>query len=238
MNFIKFFFISKVIDFESSIKNDWYYEFNTGLIPIFLCDLCLNLIFLGICVDERNQCSDEKYFILCQIKGLNIRARILPLIFKNLNEKDKLKMIFKKENMRKYRYALNNVQKELINKINKIRKQNNIKELKYAMNQQLPDYIINNKTVLIFYKDKNVYEFSNNYYLIKYPISETQKEINDENIINIIKIDSFDNINIIRKDNYEYISLYKNSKMIIIVCLKLSSLKFKIMIEVKKNIFG
>ena len=120
-------------------------------------------------------------------------------------------MIFKKVNMKKYRYALDNVQKELINKINKIRKQNNIKELKYAMNQQLPDYIINNKTVLIFYKDKNVYEFSNNYYLIKYPISETQKEINDKNIINIIKIDFLDSINIIRKDNYEYILLYKNN---------------------------
>ena len=65
-------------------------------------------------------------------------------------------MIFKKENMKKYRYALDNVQKELINKINKIRKQNNIKELKYAVNQQLPNYIINNKTVLIFYKNKNV----------------------------------------------------------------------------------
>ena len=57
-----------------------------------------------------------------------------------------------------------------------------------------------------------MYEFSNNYYLIKYPISETQKEINDENIINIIKFDFFDSINIIRIDIYEYISLYKNSQ--------------------------
>ena len=120
-------------------------------------------------------------------------------------------MLFKEENMKKYRYVLDNAQKELINKINKIRKQNNIKELKYDVLQQIPDYIINNKTELIFYKDKNVYEFSNNYYLIKYPISETQKEINDKNIINIIKIDFLDSINIIRKDNYEYILLYKNN---------------------------
>ena len=119
-------------------------------------------------------------------------------------------MLFKEENMKKYRYVLDNAQKELINKINKIRKQNNIKELKYDVLQQIPDYIINNKTELIFYKDKNVYEFSNNYYLIKYPISEFQSEIKDKNIINILKSDFLDRINIMRKDNYEYIALYNN----------------------------
>ena len=58
---------------------------------------------------------------------------------------------------------------------------------------------------------KKIYtKFSNNYYLIKYPISEYQNDIKDENIINILTNDILDRINIIRKDNYEYISLYNN----------------------------
>ena len=74
----------------------------------------------------------------------------------------------------------------------------------------MPDYIINKKSELIFYKDKNIYKISNNYYLIKYPSSECHKDINDNNIINIITNNFLDQINIIRKDNYEYIALYNN----------------------------
>ena len=211
MSFIKLDFIDDVIDCKSSSRNNWYFVFNSVLIFFLFLSFGINLKTLFLFLDEINQFSDEKFFILNKINGLKIRDYTLPLEFNKLNEKDKLKMLFKEENMKKYRYVLDNAQKELINKINKIRKQNNIKELKYDILQQIPDYIINNKTELIFYKDKNVYEFSNNYYLIKYPISETQKEINDKNIINIIKIDFLDSINIIRKDNYEYILLYKNN---------------------------
>ena len=211
MSFIKLDFIDDVIDCESSSRNNWYFVFNSVLIFFLFLSFGINLKTLFLFLDDKNQFSDEKFFILNKINGLKIRNYTLPLEFNKLNEKDKLKMLFKEENMKKYRYVLDNAQKELINKINKIRKQNNIKELKYDILQQIPDYIINNKTELIFYKDKNVYEFSNNYYLIKYPISETQKEINDKNIINIIKIDFLDSVNIIRKDNYEYILLYKNN---------------------------
>ena len=113
--------------------------------------------------------------------------------------------------MKKYRYKLNGAQLKLIEKINKIRRQNNIPEINYnILWQELPDYIINNKTELIFYKEKYIFKFSNNYYLIKYPISECQSDIKDKNIINILTIDFFDRINIMRKNNYEYISLYNN----------------------------
>jgi len=69
---------------------------------------------------------------------------------------------------------------------------------------------MNKKTELFFYKEKNIYKFNNNYYLIKYPISESQKDITDKNIINIITIDILERINIMQKDEYYYIALYND----------------------------
>ena len=155
-----------------------------------------------------NEVGDKYSIYLNQINGININEYELPNEFDDLDKTDKIKMIFKKENMTQYTYILNDIQKMLINKINQIRNQNNIPELKYDKYQKLPNYIINPKTELIFKEEKNIYKFYNYYYLIKYPISECQKDINDYNFINIIKINYLDRINIIRKDNYEYIALY------------------------------
>ena len=62
--------------------------------------------------------------------------------------------------MENYKSKLDDAQ---LNLINKIIQQNNILELNYEYQQQLPDYIINKKTELIFYKEKNIYKFSNNF---------------------------------------------------------------------------
>ena len=75
--------------------------------------------------------DDEILIYLNQINGININKYKLPKEFYDLNKAEKIKMIFKKENMTKYTYILNDIQKMLINKINQKRNQKNIPELKY-----------------------------------------------------------------------------------------------------------
>ena len=72
----------------------------------------------------------KKYY-LRKINGFDICDFELPLEFDKLNDKDKIKIIFKNENMEKYRYALDYSQRKLIDKINQLRRQNNIPELQY-----------------------------------------------------------------------------------------------------------
>ena len=156
--------------------------------------------------------GDKKTIILSQINGFDICNFELPLEFEKLNKINKIRMIFKRENMEKYTWEFDDTQLRLIIKINQLRKKNNIPELilESDKKQHLPDYIINKKTQLIFYKENYIYKFSKNYYLIKYPISECQKDIRDEKIINILSIAFLDRINIMKKDNYEYITLYND----------------------------
>ena len=210
---LKYFFTRKIINKEFyKEKGLWFYNFDTALIYFNSFGLICNLFFIFIfsCVYELTKLDDKKSIILSQINGFNINDFKLPLEFEKLKRMNKIWMIFKKENMKKYSVNLDNVQSMLIDKINFLRNLNNINKLKYSKVQQLPDYIINKKTELIFKEEENIYKFSNNYYLIKYPTSECQKDIRDKNIINIITIDFLDKINIIRKYNYEYITLYNS----------------------------
>ena len=217
---LKIYFIKQII--KTQLSHIWFGSFNIAIIIFIFLTLLNNFIFVIItlsCCDENDTYDDKKSIILKRINEINICDFKLPLEFDNLNEKGKLKMIFKEENMKKYKYKINYEQFMLLNKINQIRRNNNLPILKFYERNESTDYkmgakyfsdFINIKTELIFYKEKNIYKFSNDYYLIKYPISESQKDINDKNIINIITIDFLDRINIIRINDYEYISLYKS----------------------------
>ena len=215
----KYYYTSKIIKEEKYINNAeeslWFQSYDFYMIYIMILNLFFKF-FVGfffiyyLCASHRfiNKLDDEKTFYLTQINGVNICNYILPSEFENLNKKNKIEMIFKKENMKIYIYKLNDTQIKLIDKINHLRARNKIPKLEYKKEQQLSEYIINNKTELIFYTEKNIYEFSNKYYLIKYPINECQDDFKDKDIINILKKDSLDTINVIRKNNYEYIALY------------------------------
>ena len=217
---LKIYFIKQII--KTQLSHIWFGSFNIAIIIFIFLTLLNNFIFVIItlsCCDENDTYDDKKSIILKRINEINLCDFKLPLEFDNLNEKGKLKMIFKEENMKKYKYKINYEQFMLLNKINQIRRNNNLPILKFYERNESTDYkmgakyfsdFINIKTELIFYKEKNIYKFSNDYYLIKYPISESQKNINDKNIINIITIDFLDRINIIRINDYEYISLYKS----------------------------
>ena len=207
---IKFCFTNKIIErtlIKEIGKNEfgflWFYTFDICLLFFLSLDLLIN--FIIVCYEY--DVSD--IYILNKINGINIYDFELQNEYDKLNKIGKIAMIFKKENMKKYfLYRLDDTQKTLINNINQLRRKNNIPKLQF--NEYLPDYIINKKTEFIFHEKENIYKFYNDYYLIKYPISECQKIINDNNITNILSINILDRINIIRKDDYEYIALYNN----------------------------
>ena len=157
--------------------------------------------------------DDGKQIDLKQINGINIISFNLPEEFDNYNNKSKNEFIFKKENIEKYEYDLNGNQINLINNINDIRKNNNIPELKFDKYEKLQDFIIYQRTELIFHKNQNINKISNNLYIFRYNINELQNLLNNKEILNIIKIDFLDTINIIIQNNMELVSVYNSSKI-------------------------
>ena len=196
--------IKKLKDIKKKAKTIWFYYFDIVLIIFMFLSLLWKFIKFKYNVRKY------KLLILNQINGFNINNFTFYLYKENSNKIGKIKKIFNKKNMKEYESELNDNQIRLINNINQLRKENNIRELKYDEKQKFPDYLMNKKTELFFYKEKNIYKFNNNYYLIKYPISESQKDITDKNIINIITIDILERINIMQKDDYYYITLYND----------------------------
>ena len=105
--------------FKKESRNIWFYILD--IILIFILTLRYSPYFICCCM-VCNICDDiygdfegdDKNIYLCEINGIHIKEYRLPLDFENLKEKEKINMIFKKENMEKYKYFLNNNQINLI----------------------------------------------------------------------------------------------------------------------------
>ena len=132
----------------------------------------------------------------------------MPKKFNNLSEKEKNEVVFKQKNVKEYEYKLNENQINLFDKINGIRKKNHIALLKYFEKEKLPEFIINEKAQIIFNNNENLYKLSPNFYVFKYPINEFQNFLNNNQILNIITIETLKEINIIQQNNFEFISIY------------------------------
>ena len=194
------------------LKLIWFYSFDYVII-IFICLHFLYLILLLIIIifilkDREIVCCKKKTILLNQFKGLNIIKKELPKKFDNLSEKEKKEFIFKKENIKEYEYKLNENQINLIDKINDIRKKNHIPLLKYFEREKLPEFIINEKTQIIFNDNENLFKLSPNFYVFKYQINEFRNFLNNNQILNIITIETLKEINIIQQNNFEFISIY------------------------------
>jgi len=203
--FIKCIYTNKLINDSNSI---WCIYFDLSELIFTIINFFFQFAFITICFGKKD--DDIKELVLNQINRININDFKLPPEFDNLNEKAKNEFIFNKNNMKKYEYKLNENQIDLIKKLNLIRKQNNIPELKYEEKEKLPDFIINKKTELIFYKKESIYKLSKNFYVFKYPKNEFKNNFNNKEIINILTIDFLDRINIIGQDDIEFISIYNN----------------------------
>ena len=154
---------------------------------------------------------------LYQFQGINIIRFYLPTEFENFDKTKKYKFLFNNNNIKKYEYELNESQINLINKINDIRKKYEIPLLKYNKVDKLPEFIINEKTQLIFYKFKNFYKLSPNSYIFKYPSQKFIDLLNNDEILNIITISILDRINVIEKENLEFIHIYSDKPIPIIL---------------------
>lgn len=195
---------------ENIIKHLWFYDFDIAIIIIAGILLIYYLTnILAIILDEDNY-DDYKEIYLKQINGINITELEVPLEFDNLNKKKQNYVIFKKDNIERYKYKLNENQINLISKLNDIRRKNNISLFEYKEEEKLPDYIMNKKTEFVFYPLKNLYKLRSNFFVFKYPKNEFRKVINKQNILSIITNNLLDKINIIESNAYEYISIYNN----------------------------
>ena len=152
--------------------------------------------------------EEIKKFFLIKFKGINIIKKELLGFHNNLNKKQKNILIFKKEYIEEFEYELNDNQINLIKKINDIRKNNHIPLLEYDKIESLPEFIINEKTQLIFNYHENIFGLSENYYVFKYRINEFQNFLNNNQILNIINIETLDTVNVVEQNNCEFISIY------------------------------
>ena len=211
---IKFRYVRKLMKKELLKKLDkgktsiltWFYSFDLALIVFMSVKIAIySLFLLGLGVAPKD-IDDIKRDILIELNGIKIN----DFYFYDSIEKSKNELIYKKENIEKYEYELNDNQINLIHKINDIRKQNNIPELEYFKREKVPCYLINPKPQLIFYQKQNIYKISNDLYIFKYPKNEMQILLNNKEIINIIKIDFLNEINVIEQYNNEIISIYNN----------------------------
>ena len=117
-------------------------------IESFLSFLYIFAIII-VCFVIVSQENCGRMIILNEINGINIDNYELPFEFKQLKKIEKIELIFKNENMEKYIYKLKDIEINIIKEINDIRKQHNVRELKYNTNQKLPEFIMNEKTLLI-----------------------------------------------------------------------------------------
>ena len=175
--------------------------------------LSLYAIFFFICSCEFKSCDDIIIYFLKHFKGIDIIKYKLPSEFYKLNEKEKYALIFRKQNIKLYCYKLNGNQINLINKINDIRKQYNLSPFKYYLFEQLPEFLINEKTKLNFYPYQNIYKLNVDLFIFKYKKDEFQNLLNNNEILNIITNDLLDKIYIIEQNNFEFICFYSNNNI-------------------------
>ena len=204
---------------KDDCKNYWFYIIDLVILLVYIIFFIavINHITQSLLYNQFDYYDDSKTLSLYQFKGINIIDYKLPNEFGNLNKIEKYKFLLEKENVEKYEYKLNGSQIHLINKINDIREKNKLPTLKYNSTNKIPEFIVNEKTVLFFYKLKNIYKLSQNSYVFKYPSKKFINLLYNSEILNILTINVFDRINIIEKNNFEFIYIYSHEPAQIII---------------------
>ena len=187
----------------------WFLPFDIIIIWLYITLVFFELLYL---VKVTNLNEDIFNFYLIKFKSINIIYFELPFDFVKLGDKAKIEYIFKEDNIKEYKYQLKSEQINFIKKINYLRNEHNIPFLNYDISYcKIPDFIINEKTDLVFNKHKNIFKFKPYYYLFKYPKNEFQNLLNEPHVLSIITNDLFDQIEIIEQDDIEFISIYNYS---------------------------
>jgi len=132
VHIIKFILTGKIINKELKKKSEkilWFYNFDIAIICIMSFYLFIYIVNLCLifCESPEDRLKDKKLYFLRQINGFDICDYELPSEFEKSDDKDKIKTIFKKENMKEYNYKLDDIQLKLIDKINQLRRQKKFK---------------------------------------------------------------------------------------------------------------
>ena len=217
---------------KNILKQLWFYAEDFTIIVILSIKLVTSFIY--ILIKLRNKIKKNTYFIydkffkLKQINGVNIFDYALPSSFEDFDETEKIKFVFNKDHFNLYEYKLSRNQIKLIEKINRIRKLNNIPILEFNEKNKVPDFILNQKTELFFYPNKNLYKYKAlNLFIFKYPKNTFNNFIYNEEILRIITSYFLSQINIVEINNMEYTYLYNKN----IVPLSIKIKKHKILID-------
>ena len=105
-------------EYNKISKLIWFYRFDIFIIT-YICMALVMQIIVVVMYDFKCrffEFGEIKKNILKKFKGLNIIEKELPEEFNNLNEKGKNEFLFKKENMKEYKYEQNESQINLIQK--------------------------------------------------------------------------------------------------------------------------
>ena len=183
------------------------------IILIFLYVLSLAfLIYLYFKEAGKMVGIKEKALILNKFRGMKINDYILPDNFIKMSDYDKRK--FTLNNINVYKTNISEENKKLISEINKFRKENNVDKLNYSEKINFNELIFEKLSEPNFYEDENIFKFSNESYLLKYPSNDFVKKFNDKqkNICEILLNLYLDKIIIIEKNNNQFIFLSKLHK--------------------------
>ena len=211
LHYFKFRYTAEILNEDIKDKTSvWFFSFDLALVCILSYFYFLEFGFLFYVWIENKHYDDSKRNILIELNGIKINIFGLSSEFDVLDEKSKNELIFKKENIEKYEYELNENQINIITKINDFRRNNNIPELKFSKNEKILYFMINPELQLVFNQNDNIYKISDNLYIFKYEKIELQNILNNIEIINIIKFDYLDNIYIIEQNNTEFICIYND----------------------------
>ena len=172
--------------------------------------IILYFIYISKCKDIMRGYRLVLKFIINEFRGFKVDDYFLDIDFKKKireEQRDILKNI-------NFKYTLSEEQKELIESINEFRLNNNLEPFKYKNNEDLDDYfmITNAKKFPIF---KNIIEIDENKYLFIYPINEFKNnfENNDINILNLLKIQTLNQILIFENQGNQHILVYNSCQI-------------------------
>ena len=147
----------------------------------------------------------KTFYYLVRYKKLSVEPHCIKI---ENYRKNKKKYISNRVKELKYKYLDQDL--KVFNKINIFRKKNNLTELKLKDN--IPDFIINEISEVILFKEQHLFKLPNNKYLLKYEFGQFNYyfQNNNKNLIDILLKEGLNMINIVTQRNMQYILLYED----------------------------
>ena len=162
-----------------------------------------------LCFSITYFCDSGKFihtstnFYLTKFNGIDTNYE-LPDNFHKWNKRQRKKYIF--NNYKNFIYRNYNSSKlyNLLQSINSYRSENGLNKLNISYTNQIPFYISNEPSEMMLFPERNIFKLSNNEYIIRYPIGEFKKNLENKNIELLI---------ILLKDNLNEIQVHTSKDL-------------------------